>query len=1476
MRSKGLLERIAPLLALLVLAVSVVVAAKEPKVAKTEFSSIPTNLFYFEDTDIVLVQDRDAGNVYRSTDAGASWDLVDGVPKGQVWEIWQHPFDNTRAYALGLGKIHWRTENQGKTWIEFEIEGTPALFQPPLSFHAESPRKIMLHAQECLGFECKDVTYITSTDFSTVYTLRANTRGCNFAKSSVLFTTGSSVLDNDRILCVVKGRYSPWPKDNRLVVSDDDFVTEFEPELAEGRTVQGIINMAVVKKHIVTAAKSEGTDELALYVTDDAQTWHRAEFPNDHKLEEDAYTILESTNYSIQVDVMTTKPTNAMGVLFSSNSNGTYFTRNIEHTNRDWQGLVDFEKVQGIQGIVLVNTVSNWEEVQDTYLVEKKVQSKISFDDGRTFQPLRLGEKNLHLHSVTDMHNAGRIFSSPAPGLIMGVGNTGDHLEPYEDGDLYVSDDAGLTWWKGRDEAHKYEFGDQGSVLVAVFDEDPTNEIAYSLDHGHSWETVDLGENVKAKLLTTTPDSTSLKFILVGTKGRASNSEHFIFSIDFSELQERKCKDKDFEDWYARVDEEGSPSCLMGHKQFYRRRKAKADCFVDDEFHDPVVQTETCACSDEDFECDYNFVPTEDGKGCQPAGRMIIPQGECEKIDDTYMGSSGYRLIPGNDCDRAGGVKKDEPIERKCSETVKIPASGQVSHIIKNFRGESFKEYYYLERTESSTGDDETVVMRTSEQEIWITHDHGKTWEEILPYEDVMAIYPHQYFNDVVFFITDSKSVHYSTNRGDSIREFKAPEQPNRDSLQILGFHPDHKDWLIWTGAKDCSLFDSEDCHSVAHISTNRGDDWNTLLRYVRKCKFVTQNGRVGSEKLIYCEQYQDEDTDKPLQLIASDDWFAEKTVHFKDIIDFATMSEYIVVAAKSSDQKYLKVDTSVDGKVFADAEFPPNFNVPHQQAYTVLDSSTHAVFLHVTVNTLADYEYGTIIKSNSNGTSYVLSLNGVNRNFAGYVDFEKMEGIEGVAIVNIVDNIEEAANGQAKELKTMITHNDGAEWALVMPPKEDAEGKAFDCSGNINKCSLHLHGYTERSDPRHAFSSPSAIGLMMAIGNVGEYLGPKKEGDTFITQDGGVTWNSVKKGTYMWEYGDQGSVIVIVEQSNPTNVIFYTRDEGKTWNEYQFSEEKMQIDDISTVPSDNSRNFMLWGTDTGSSSDVIVTVNLDFTGLTDRKCELSESDPESGDYYLWSPKHPLQDDDCLFGHVAQYHRKRPEANCYNGQMIHHLHATLRNCSCTRQDFECDYNYERQNDGTCKLVPGLSPADHSQICTTDPSAIEYYEPTGYRRIPITTCQGGRELDISTAHPCPGREDDFNKKRKGISGIGLFFAIVIPFGLAAGVGYWVWRNWDGKFGRIRLGGSDSSSFDSGSPWVSYPVAAVSAIVAVLAAVPLLMASLWRSASGLFPGRTRGGAPQRYTTRSSFARGRGDYAAVENDEGELLGEDSDEEV
>lgn len=362
-----------------------------------------------------------------------------------------------------------------------------------------------------------------------------------------------------------------------------------------------------------------------------------------------------------------------VGELFTSNSNGTYFTRDLNNTNRNFKGLVDFEQIEGIEGIIMANIVANAEEVKAGGKV-KKLKTKISFDDGKmdTWKNLKADGKELHLHSVTELATGGRVYSSRAPGLVMGVGNTGDYLDDYSSGDLYISDDAGITWSRTRTEAHKYEFGGAGSIIVAVFDEGFTNKVSYSKNHGKTWEDVDLSIEIRARLLTTTPDSTSLKFLLVGS---GKDKEAYVFDLDFGDVFDKKiCKlDKDnesksdFEKWYARYDEDEKPDCLMGRKQYYWRRKKDADCNAGELYKEPIVENEFCKCQHQDFECDFNFVRDKKGK-CQlaPNAKLPVPPNECKNPQDDYKGPSGYRKIPGNSCE--GGVDDELQIIRKCDE----------------------------------------------------------------------------------------------------------------------------------------------------------------------------------------------------------------------------------------------------------------------------------------------------------------------------------------------------------------------------------------------------------------------------------------------------------------------------------------------------------------------------------------------------------------------------------------------------------------------------------------------------------------------------------------------------------------------------------------------------------------------------------------------------------------------------------------
>lgn len=109
--------------------------------------------------------------------------------------------------------------------------------------------------------------------------------------------------------------------------------------------------------------------------------------------------------------------------------------------------------------------------------------------EGHSFEcnPADTSTCSLHFHSITTPHNFGRVFSSPAPGFVIGVGSVGETLLPYDQSDTFLSTDAGVSWTMIRRDAHIYEFGDQGGILVVVNDEDGTDKVRYSLDLGKTW-----------------------------------------------------------------------------------------------------------------------------------------------------------------------------------------------------------------------------------------------------------------------------------------------------------------------------------------------------------------------------------------------------------------------------------------------------------------------------------------------------------------------------------------------------------------------------------------------------------------------------------------------------------------------------------------------------------------------------------------------------------------------------------------------------------------------------------------------------------------------------------------------------------------------------------------------------------------------------------------------------------------------------
>lgn len=417
---------------------------------------------------------------------------------------------------------------------------------------------------------------------------------------------------------------------------------------------------------------------------------------------------------------------------------------------------------------------------------------------------------------------------------------------------------------------------------------------------------------------------------------------------------------------------------------------------------------------------------------------------------------------------------------------------------------------------------------------------------------------------------------------------------------------------------------------------------------------------------------------------------------------------------------------------------------------------------------------WGNILKSNSNGTYFNLAVENVNRDSRGYVDFEKMINLDGIALINVVSNPQEAVHSQVKRLQSRITHNDGSTWTKLLPPTKDSQGNAYSC--NSVNCALHVHGYTERSDARATYSSPSVPGLLMAVGNVGEDLAPYTESDTFLSRDAGFTWEEIHKDAHLWEFGDSGSILIIANDEEPTDHVLFSTNEGLTWREYSFGE-KLRVTSIVTVPSDTSRRFILICNHPTSRNSVVV--HLDFSSLTTQQCRIDLEDPGKDDFELWSPSEERAER-CLFGRQTLYHRRVREAQCVVGDQKKAEDKIVSNCPCARIDFECEFNFVKDENDDCVPVPGTTPLPDDDSCRNGEDY--WYTRTEYRKIPYSSCEDGLRLDRGIKHDCPGL--------KNRSAFFWLFILVIPFIFCALVGYWYYRRMGLARGTIRLPGEHS--------------------------------------------------------------------------------------
>ena len=419
------------------------------------------------------------------------------------------------------------------------------------------------------------------------------------------------------------------------------------------------------------------------------------------------------------------------------------------------------------------------------------------------------------------------------------------------------------------------------------------------------------------------------------------------------------------------------------------------------------------------------------------------------------------------------------------------------------------------------------------------------------------------------------------------------------------------------------------------------------------------------------------------------------------------------------------------------------------EHSYTFLDPTFHSVFLYI--NHFGDKSpYGHVYTSGPRGLKYNLSLRNIVNADEDQCDFEKVISVEGVYIANVISgkyiklNKKEISSelkdtigiikGNRTEkiptkvsklfyrdyIKTKITFNRGASWERIKAPDRDSENNKYSCG---DYCYLNLFGLS--SDYTPFYSVDNAAGLIIGNGNVGRYLG--KEINTFMSRDGGLNWFEIKKGSHTYEIGNDGSLIVLAKDREPSNTISYSYDEGLSWEELKISDEKFLIRNIVIEPTSTSRYFIIYGIKESDGKKTGVAISVDFEDLLPNCRNPDKPNTSDSDYEIWSPSNGKAGNKCILGHKIEIVRKKRESKCVNSEnFIRNIEKS--NCECTILDYQCDLGYERlENSDKCVYIEqGL--LSEEVVKPPDDCKDKYKITQGYRKIPGNTCKGGVKLD----------------------------------------------------------------------------------------------------------------------------------------------------
>ncbi|KAM4607451.1 VPS10 domain-containing receptor SorCS1-like [Polymixia lowei] len=596
---------------------------------------------------------------------------------------------------------------------------------------------------------------------------------------------------------------------------------------------------------------------------------------------------------------------------------------------------------------------------------------------------------------------------------------------------------------------------------------------------------------------------------------------------------------------------------------------------------------------------------------------------------------------------------------------------------------------------------------RVTESSLWRSTDYGTTYEKLNEKVGPKTILSYLYVSPnnkkKIMLLTDPEvesSLLVSLDEGASYQKHSL----GFDILSLL-FHPEQEDWIL-AYSHDQKLY----------VSVEFGRRWQLVHDNVVPNRFYwsrlgldKEQGMIhleisvsdGRSQYITCKLQNCSDANKgkpfpgfiiPDSLVVQDEYvfiqvaMGGQSVHY---VSYKRNAFYPMKLPKYTLPKDLQIISTDDNQVVAAIQ-----DWHQNDSYNLYMSESGGLFFTLALEN-------------------VVSSGGPEGNVM--IDLYEVAGIKGVFLSNkVVEN----------QVKTYITYNKGRDWRLLQAPDTDLQGNKVYCEQPF--CSLHLHLHVSENPytSGNIVSKDSAPGIIVASGVIGPEL-TSNNVSIFITSDAGNTWREVFEEEYSVLFLNQGGALVAIRHTPlPIRHIWLSFDEGRYWEKYSFTSSPLYVDGVLGEPGEDTLIMTIFGHFSHRSEWQLV--KIDFRSIFNQRCTFE-------DYQTWQLNN--EGEVCIMGVKRIFQKLKANARCVKTR-DQYISQMSDPCPCTEADFECDYGFERQSDGSCTPAFWFVPSTASRDCIAGDS---FLNTTGYRRAVSNNCTAGTLLRFSPRRQrCPSQ------------------------------------------------------------------------------------------------------------------------------------------